>query len=236
MPWTPATAYCCAINVLLIIETALEHYCGNACPEAHPVVCPEACPEACPVVCPETSFGGPENLLRRTGSGPVSWEAIFTCEADGRVAETGCTGPLCQLTGPLWQLTGPLCQLTGPPFQICFFDIREHLRGHLLGRILYGASRRLKTALFANNVFLYLMDSKNSACSVIFSTFYASDMFNNVLNNQQWICSRYLPCSWHSSGAMHSSSREAYRARGIHNVRCTNQIRGSQHAHHISHG
>ena len=63
MPWTPATAYCCAINVLLIIETALEHYCGNACPRAHPVVCPEACPEACPVVCPEISFGGTENLF-----------------------------------------------------------------------------------------------------------------------------------------------------------------------------
>ena len=104
---------------------------------------------------------------------------------DGRVAETGCTGPLWQLTGPLWQLTGPLCQLTGPPFQICFFDIREHLRGHLLGRIFYGASRRLNTALFANNIFPYLMDLRNSARSVIFSTVYASDRFNNVLNNQQ---------------------------------------------------
>ena len=117
LSWTPD---CCEINVSLIIETALEHYCGNTCTEARPVVCPEACPEACPEVCPETFFCGPENLLRRTGSGPVSWEAIFTCEADGRVVETGCTGPLCQLTGPLWQLTGPLCQLTGPPFQLCF--------------------------------------------------------------------------------------------------------------------
>ena len=92
---------------------------------------------------------------------------IYNLKADGPTAETGCTGPLCQLTGPLINL--PVHHLN---FVFGYLaPIRGHLSGHLSGRIFYMTSKRLKS-MFLPPVFFYLMDLSISVSIVGFPAFH----------------------------------------------------------------